>query len=287
MDRFLKLLGISDNSDYRAPNDIVKVMKKKYGQDIFVIGVTSKELTAFNNGMSYHTIGTTRPVEVGRSVVDIDCKSHTNTAERSDLETDEPRYESDWYDNFQVTSSMEDSQKKSKSYQLNWEKSTTKAIGGNLGLKIGGSFFNMAAAPSAEGTAGVSASYSKTTTEGSTQKEDEEQSLTQTYQVIDTLKVPPKTKVAAMITTWAVTYESRSTIEVTVDMSHVLSVRYRTMLSRRLGGMFPSTGVLTAEDLFGEEEDFKCEDYIVTFKRRGKISYLGEEVEVVKQKIPV
>ena len=45
-----------------------------------------------------------------------------------------------------------------------------------------------------------------------------------------TLKVPPKTKVVAMITTWAVTYESTTTTEITVDMTHVLPVHYRTQL---------------------------------------------------------
>ena len=40
---------------------------------------------------------------------------------------------------------------------------------------------------------------------------------------MDTLKVPPKTKVEAMITTWAVTYESTTNTEITVDMTHVLA----------------------------------------------------------------
>jgi hypothetical protein len=69
-----------------------------------------------------------------------------------------------------------------------------------------------------------------------------------------------------MITTWAVTYESITTTEITVDMTHALPVHYRTMFSRQLGGIFPSMGALTAHDLFGEEERFKCEDYLVTFR---------------------
>lgn len=87
-----------------------------------------------------------------------------------------------------------------------------------------------------------------------------------------------------MITTWAVTYESTTTTEVTVDHTNVLPVLYRTMLSRRLGGIFTSTGVLTAQDLFANEEGYKCEEFVVTFKRRGKVSYLGEEVEIIKSK---
>ena len=286
MNRILRRLGATDTAGYKAPGYIKEATKKKYGEDIFVIGVSSQELTAFLNGMSYHMIEATRPVEVGRSVVDIDCKSHTNTAEEkegrggSGYSDKKPE---DWYDKFEITSKKDKGQKKSKSYQLNLESSKTKSVGGNLGLNIGGAgFFNMATA-----TAGVSGSYSKTTTQSDTKQQAQEESLSQGYQVVDTLNVPPKTKVVAMITTWAVTYESATTTEITVDTTHVLPVRYRTMFSRRLGGMFTSTGVLTAQDLYEEEEDFKCDDYMVTFKRQGKISYLGEEVEVVKQKISI
>ena len=142
----------------------------------------------------------------------------------------------------------------------------------------------MAAGPTAEGTAGVSGSYSKTTSEIEANENREEESLSCGYQIVDTLKVPPKTKVEAMIITWAVTYESTTTTEITLDATHVLPVHYRTMVSRQLGGIFTSIGVLTVHDLFGEKEGFKCEDYLVTFRRKGKISYLGEEVEVVKKK---
>ena len=142
----------------------------------------------------------------------------------------------------------------------------------------------MATTPTAKGTAGVSGSYSKTTSKTEARENREEESLSYGYRVVNTLKVPLKTKVEAMITTWAVTYQSTSITEITVDMTHVLSVHYWTMFSCRLRGIFTSTGVLMAHDLFGEEEGFKCEDYLVTFRRKRKISYLREEVEVVKKR---
>ena len=57
----------------------------------------------------------------------------------------------------------------------------------------------MAAAPTAEGTAGVSGSYSKTTSEIEANGNRVEEALSYGYQIVDTLKVPPKTKVVAMI----------------------------------------------------------------------------------------
>ena len=43
---------------------------------------------------------------------------------------------------------------------------------------------------------------------------------------VNSLKVPPRTKVAAMITIWAVTYESDTTTEVIVDATNFLLVQY-------------------------------------------------------------
>ena len=122
----------------------------------------------------------------------------------------------------------------------------------------------MATTPTAEGTAGVSGSYSKTTSKTEARENREEESLSYGYQIVDTLKVPLKTKIESMITTWAVIYESTTTTKITVDMTHVLPVHYRTMFSCRLGGILNviSTGVLMAHDLFGEEEGFKCEDQL-------------------------
>ena len=85
------------------------------------------------------------------------------------------------------------------------------SIGGNLGIKVeGADFFSTIT----EGTAGVSGSYSKTASETEARENREGESLSCGYQVVDTLKVPPKTKVEAMITTWAVTYESTTTTEI-------------------------------------------------------------------------
>ena len=52
----------------------------------------------------------------------------------------------------------------------------------------------MAAAPTAEGTAGISGSYSKTNTEIEERGKTEEESLTYGYKVVDTLKVATQDK---------------------------------------------------------------------------------------------
>ena len=76
MDNEKVIWNISNTSDFIAPDFIKEAMEKKYGQGIFVIGVSSQELYISEwNVLSHMSIETTRPVEVGHSVVDIECKS--------------------------------------------------------------------------------------------------------------------------------------------------------------------------------------------------------------------
>ena len=267
---------------YKKLSWIEEMAKKKYGPNIFVLGTTLDDLNHFWESISYHALSATLPKEVGRAVVDIDSKCHVNQAEGQEETPEKSDQPDDWYDEFEITSKKGSSQLKSKSYQLQFATSTTKQVGGNLGVKVGPSgFFNMAAPE-----AGIDASYSKTTSEQQTVENKKEETLSQEYQIIDRLKVPPKTKVRAKITTWAVTYQSKTLTEVSVDETVKLPIYYRTMFSRKLGGILLSTGEITATEIFDTEEDFKCEEGTITFKRHGTVSYLGEEVEIEKDKTP-
>ena len=84
------------------------------------------------------------------------------------------------------------------------------------------------------------------------------------------------------------TYESKIHTKLAVDARTFIPIRFRTWASILLGTLFGGVcaliGMLTAEELFANEEAFKSEDGVVTFERDGKISYLGD-VEVIKEKI--
>ena len=274
------------NRSYRAPAFIQLAAKKKCNRDdIFVVGVAVDKLIAFWKNVNYHALSFTRPVEKGRAVVDIDSRCHKNTAELA-VERSKDRNENgseskpdDWFDQFQITSSKGESTTKTKSYQLQLSSSTTK--GANFNIRIAGAGFFNVVAPSA----GIAGSYSTTSDTTQTTESTQAEALSQGYNIVDTLKIPPKTKVKATITTWAVTYVSDTVTEFTVDAKAELNVRYRTNFSRtRFGGMFIKTVRITAKDLFRNEWDYKCEDELVTFKRRGTISHLGEEVEIIKER---
>ena len=68
-----------------------------------------------------------------------------------------------------------------------------------------------------------------------------------------------------------------------MDMTHVLPVRALSdhgFMSARGDIYFNWCSYSRHMTSLG----FKCEDYLVTFRRKGKVSYLREEVEIVKIK---
>ena len=281
-------IELFSNTTYRAPAYIqLAAMKKCNDNTIFVLGVTEEDLSEFWSKASYHAVSFTRPVEKGRAVVDIDSRCHANTAkvadrgEKGDENEDPDRKPKDWFDQFEIKSKQDSSKIKSKKYRLELSSSTTKAANFNLELS-GAGFFNIAAPIAPKG--GIGGSYSKTETSTWSKEQGESESLSQGYEIIDTLMVPPKTKVKALITTWAVTYESTTVTEISVDAKAKLPIRYRTKLSQKLGGVLISKVMVTAKELFRGEWDYKCENEVVTFKRESKLSHLGEEVEIIKQK---
>ena len=258
---------------YRAPKYLVAAAKKKYGSDIFVAGATPRELRIFWIEIEKNAVEIGNPYEVGRTVVDIDAKSHINTGDRVEA-----------MDSFKITSGASSQQVKtsSTSYQLQLAVQKETQVGANLNFRVGGpAFFNLA---SGGLTAGSSYKYSTVETETKTETHSHTQSLSQTYQIVEALEVPARTKVRALVKTFAVTYRADTEVLFSVDAKATLPVRYRTKFSRRyLGGFIEKTGKIKAEELFRGEDEFEVRDEILTFKRKGSISYLSEEVEVTKE----
>lgn len=266
----------SKSSDYKKPQYIEVATMKKFGKDIHVLGTTQDELNQFMKKIEHQALSASLPREVGRIVVNIDCKSHANYADKC---TDEREKAEDWYDEFEITSKGGKSEYRTSSYQLQLTKSKETQIGANLNFSIGNSsFFNLS------GEGGVSATQTKTETEQTTKSETKEGALSQEFQIVDRLKVPPRTKVQAKIITWAVTYEAKTRIKLSIQADAYVPVRYHTRLSQKFGGLCTKVGRLTAEDLLANEEEFESKNGIVTFEHDGKMSYVGREVEIIKEK---
>lgn len=270
--------------EYRTSEKINELLRNKHGPHIFIVGSRLDEIRHFWQHVGYKADGTIgEPREVSKTIVDIDCKSHGNYAEESDCVSDKNNKPIDWFDEFKITSKKSQDVNKSKSYTL--QTSTTRGfnIGGNAGLKASSGFFNIAGGGVIP-ELGINASYHSDTTKMSSETESQDTKLSQAYEIIDDLHVPPKKRVEAKITTWAVTYEAKTTLRYTVDSNIFLPVKYRTHLSRVLGGFFVSTEYFSSREIFKDETGFRVIGNNVTFTREATVSYIGEQVEIKKRK---
>ena len=269
---------------FKAPTYLVDAAKKKYGKKITVIGATKENIDNFwlqvhSRVDPGHEIS--RPVQKSKTVVAIDSKTHSNcsTKHMEDGPQGTKKKSDDWYDAFEITSRKSTGESKSKKYNLHLAKTSKYEVGGSL--NIGAEFFNIVAGVSVKGK------YSKEKTKTEDHSESSEESLSQAYEVVDILKVPPKTKAKAKITTYAVTYKCDTFTRITVDAKAYIEVIYATYFSNLLGKFLKSTGFVTAEDIFEGEDNYEEIDGNVTFTRDGEVSYLGEEIEIHKTIIPL
>jgi len=263
----------ADFGDYRKTEIIERLTKERYGPGIYVIGCKLQEIRAFWTFIGYEVVNSIEePQIVGKAKVDVGYKTYQNYSPA---------------DNEAVVSKMNSNNNqrvpKPKSVTLQVPKTQAFPIGGSTGLSADPGFFNLA-----EG-AGIGAKEGFTSSHGFHQVDNEE-SLSQSYMYKEVVNVPPGVNVKAKVTTWAVTYEANTITKFTVDAHAMLPVRYRSRISRLIGGCFMSTGYLTAIDLFEDEDNFQFDsmENIGTFTRKGRVSYLGEEVDVQKNdtKIP-
>ena len=265
------------------PNYIQKALKRKYGQNIRVLGALGDDIHRFWKQVSYHALTSTVPTEVGRAIVSIDTKCHANVPDGKQEEKGGEKL-----DEFEILNEVNSKEPCAKVYQLN--------IGiGKLGILVEGTeFFNMA--NKGDENASLQATSTMQVPQTSTM---EKEAVSQGYKIIDCVKVAPNTKVKAKINTWAVTYEAKVCTLVSVDANASIPVHFETSFASMLhdfscklcqvvclsyGVLTWTVGTITAEDIFVDEEDFRSDNGTVAFKRDGKISYIGEEVEIFKQK---
>ena len=257
---------------YRKTEILEKLAKERYGPSIFVLGSTLDQIREFWKFISYEVKTIEEPRVVAKTKVDIDSKCHQNFTEPGDGISD---------DEIEIKSKKIPSGPKSVTLQV--PKMHGFHIGGSTGISAKPGFFNLA-----EG-AGIAAEDGINSSHGFHQVNNNE-SLSQGYTTMEVLKVRPGKKVKAEITTWAVTYEASTITKFTVDAHAHLPVQYRSLISRLVGGCYISTGYLTAMDIFADEDRFQFDPMhnTVTFTRVGRVSYLGEEVDIKKndQKLP-
>ena len=101
------------------------------------------------------------------------------------------------------------------------------------------------------------------------------------------LVVPPRTKVNAVITTYAVRHELHYTVEFGFPAWSGLSIKYETPLQRCFSGVCSTSGYLTASDILRGLSNYREANDWVYFTQDGKLSWTGESSKVMKTEEPL
>ena len=211
-----------------------------------------------------------RPKEDSRLIIDITAKEHCNTGETDDV--------------IEVETTQEETKRVTNSYTLAFGKESGWEFGG--GLKVGASFFNTAGA-----FLGIEGKRKKSSWKSQEQKGEEERALAQSYGIKATkITVPPKTKVAVRITTYAVTYKVKVKAIVSVPATSYIPFYYKKYIcnllcscQRRRCTSKRYIGYIFAQELFQNQNEFQNLGYCVQFTTESVLSYIGETVELHKE----
>ena len=251
--------------DYVAPPYLRAAAQRKYGRRIRILGAKQSALSDF-----WSTIEATgaycnneeRPKEDSKLIVDIATKEHCNSGYTDN-------------DEIEVQTSNFESERVINSYTLSFSKESGWGFGG--GLKVGGSFFNTASA-----FLGIEGNYKKNTSESKETKSEKERELSQLYGIRATkVTVPPRTKVAVRITTYAVTYKVNVNVKVSIPITSHIPFYYKKSCSLCC---CKKIGYVTAQELFPPDQKNVINlGYCIQYNAQSVLSYVGETVELYKE----
>ena len=260
---------------YITPPYLRTAAQRKYGRRIQILGAEQSALTDFWSSVEAtgaYCNNEERPKEDSKLIVDITAKEHCNSGY-----TDS--------DEIEVETNNSERERAMNSYTVSFSKESGWEFGG--GLKVGGSFFNTASA-----FLGIEGNYKKNKSESEEKKSERERELSHLYGIKATkVTVPPRTKVAVRITTYAVTYKVNVNVKVNIPITSFIPFYYRKSVSCLFcccccgcGGQ--KFGYITAQELFPpDQKNVYNLGYCIQFISQSVLSYVGETVELYKEEI--
>ena len=263
----------TEEAIYITPAYLFNAAQRKYGKGIQVLGYDEDGLAQFWSTIeakSAYFNDEERPKEVNKLIIDITAKEHCNTGGLNDV--------------VEVETSQKETSRVTNSYTLAIGKESGWEFGG--GLSVDASFFNTAAA-----CFGIEGKRNKNKWESQAQSGERERALAKSYGVKATeITVPPRTKLAMRITTYAVTYKVKVKVVISAPVTSYISFYYTRSDERfRIpccGGRTNqrrSFGYVTAFEMFRNQKDFQDLGHCIQFKVDSELGYVGETVELHKE----
>ena len=261
------------SSSYTVDQLVESAARQKYGENIRVLTknfFVDRNIRAFWNRFrinSVRMIGN-KPVETRRTIADINTKTYINRG------TD------------QGESTVEITKKTEQSKGRSYEWSTTEGVTWGINASIGAQIAGVAGPVTAGVTAGLGGSYQHQKTEQRTESKTTSEAFSFQYAQKETFVVPPRTKVNATITTYAVRHEQEYTVEFAFPVTTVI-IRYKVPLQRCFADFCSNRGFITASDILGGLPGYREEDGWVYFTQAGKLRWSGEGCKVDKTEEPL
>ena len=224
-----------------------------------LIGVRKEDLDDFKKKIVVTLLNIEPFTKIGRNIVDINAKEFCNNSDKEDK--------------YVIRTEKTSSMTTAKNYELMLGKS--KKFGGDFGIGITSSFFNIGA--------GVSASREKYEENKTGVRTSE--SLSHEYGVVlDTAIIPPHSKVHVEIWTYAVTYSARVRVKFSAPKSTFLNVKVK---ARCCCGNNPLLKITASEYLRQLDSNHSVTPIIeeegwVYIEIDTEVQYIGEATEMKK-----
>ena len=237
--------------------------KARYGANIRVIKTpyTTKQLDDLMTRFEVLSVTTAGPPrEVRRTVVDVNIKEYTNNGQKMDDES-----------TFKVSKQV--SQSQGNRFHFSDTKGSHWDVGGNIGAQVIGMAMGGV-------TGGVSAGYgrNKSSTAGVEQSSDSTASIT--YEQEERMKVPPGTRVRAIITSFKVKYEQQYTIKFGINSWISVPLKYKTRCQQICCGA--NSGAVEVTQIVNTLPGYSLEGTKATISVVGTLSWISEGFSVDK-----
>ena len=233
-----------------------------------IFGVRKSDLIEFEKKV---TVQLTRefdePQEIGRNLIDIDCKEFCNNGTSTDVYT--------------IETAKKKKEQTRKSYDLNIGKRFAKS--GEFGFSVGADFFNI-------GGIGVSSKLkvAKEKTKEVSSREEYTRALSKEYGFDGGIPVPPNSFIRVKIKTYAVSYKADVHILVKMPVDAILQVLAPRVEMCSCGGSRMIW--ITAQDYLkafmerADEPNYDPDHRLLSYETDTTLQYLGEitKVEVHK-----
>ena len=244
-------------------NNLESAAKARYGANIRVIKnpYTTKQLDYLMAKFEILSVTTTGPPrEVRRTEVDVNIKEYTNNGQKVDDES-----------TFKVIKRV--SQSQGNRFHFSDTKGSHWDIGGNIGAQVIGMAMGGV-------TGGMSAGYgrNKSSTAGAEQLLDSTTSIT--YEQEERMRVPPGTRVRAIITSFKVKYEQQYTIKFGVNSWISVPIKYKTRCQQICCGA--NSGAVSVTQIVNTLPGYSLEGTKATISLVGTLSWISDGFSVDK-----